>query len=238
VALVTGGGKGIGGACCVALARLGFRVAIHCNASREQAESVLSEIGGQGIVLPADLRDPAQIDGMMDRIKAEWGRLDVLVNNAGLSVNRSMGTMGLADFDRQRELNRAVWYLTKRVLRVFMIRRNEGRIITISSVTAYTGNPGQIPYTMEKAGLDALTRSLSLELAGTGILVNSIAPGFIDTDMTGELDESVRDGILARVPMGRMGRPDEVAQVVSFLATSGTYITGSVIHVNGGMYGG
>lgn len=238
VALVTGGGKGIGAACCNDLANHGFCVAIHYNQSKEQAQLLLSDIHNQGFLVQADLCDPDQIDAMLNHIKEKAGRLDVLVNNAGLSVNSAMGTMSLSAFDQQRGLMRGVWYLIKRVLRVFMIRQKNGRIINMSSVTAHTGNSGHIPYTMEKAALDALTRSLSKELADTGILINSVAPGFIETDMTHALSDEVRQSIMSTIPMGRMGTPEEVAQVVSFLATSGTYINGSVIHVNGGMYGG
>lgn len=238
VALVTGGGKGIGAACCKALALDGFYVVIHHNQSRSQANALLSEINGQGLTVQADLREPGQIDAMVDHIKKTVGEIDVLVNNAGLSVNSSMGTMSLDDFDRQRSLSRGVWYLIKRVLRVFMIRQKQGRIIMMSSVTAFTGNPGHIPYTMEKAAMDALTKSLSKELEGSNILVNSVAPGFIETDMTHELSDDLKETLLSAIPLGRMGKPSEVAQAVSFLATSGTYINGSVIHVNGGMYGG
>jgi len=144
----------------------------------------------------------------------------------------------MEQFDEQRALMRGVWYLTKRILRQFMIRRNQGRIINISSIVGHTGNIGQIPYTMEKAALDAFTKSLAKELAGRNILVNSVAPGFIDTDMTRELPDNIRESIIAQIPQGRMGRPEEVAEVVAFLSTSGSYVNGSVIHVNGGLYGG
>jgi 3-oxoacyl-[acyl-carrier protein] reductase len=116
--------------------------------------------------------------------------------------------------------------------------RAGGRVVNISSVVGHTGNAGQIPYTMVKAGLDALTRSLAQELRGRDILVNSVAPGFIDTEMTAGLPDEVRGRILERVPLGRMGRPEEVAEVVAFLATGATYVHGSVVHVNGGLYGG
>jgi 3-oxoacyl-[acyl-carrier protein] reductase len=132
---------------------------------------------------------------------------------------------------------RGTWYLTKAVLRRFMFRQG-GRIINISSVVGHTGNPGQIPYTMVKAGLDAFAKSLAQELAGRDILVNSVAPGFIDTDMTGELPDDLKAAILARIPQQRMGTPEEVADVVAFLATRGSYVNGCVIHVNGGMFGG
>jgi len=146
--------------------------------------------------------------------------------------------MKIEQFDAQRSVMRGLWYLTKRIIRLFMLRQGSGRIINISSVVGHTGNGGQIPYTMEKAALDAFTKSLSKELAGRNILVNSVAPGFIDTEMTHDLPDEIRTRILDNVTLGRTGRPEEVADVVSFLATRGSYITGSVIHVNGGLYGG
>jgi 3-oxoacyl-[acyl-carrier protein] reductase len=149
-----------------------------------------------------------------------------------------MLSMKLEDFDAVTRVARGAWYLTKLVLRRFMFRRKSGRIINVSSVVGHTGNAGQIPYTMTKAGLDAFTKSLCQELAGRDILVNSVAPGFIDTDMTADLPDEVRSAILARIPQQRMGTPGEVADVVAFLATRGSYVNGTVIHVNGGMFGG
>ncbi|MCF8111262.1 MAG: 3-oxoacyl-ACP reductase FabG [Desulfobacteraceae bacterium] len=238
VAVVTGGAGGIGSACCRALSGKGFTVGIHFRKSREQAEALLAEINGDGFLLQADLGDTGQIDAMVDQVKKEAGRLDVLVNNAGMSLNQPIYSMKIDDFDLQRTMARGAWYLTKRVLRVFMIRRAQGRIINISSVVGHTGNAGQVAYTMEKAAMDAMTRSLAKEFAGRNILVNSVAPGFIDTEMTGELPEEVRDRIMAEIPLGRMGKAEEVAEVVAFLASGATYIQGSVIHVNGGLYGG
>jgi len=146
--------------------------------------------------------------------------------------------MKVGEFDAQRAMLRGTWYLTKRLLRLFMLRGGSGRIINISSVVGHTGNGGQIPYTMEKAALDAFTRSLAKELWGRNILINSVAPGFIDTAMTEILPDDVRSKILENIPLGRMGQPEEVADVVTFLASRGSYITGTVIHVNGGLYGG
>jgi 3-oxoacyl-[acyl-carrier protein] reductase len=166
------------------------------------------------------------------------GRVDVLVNNAGVNANAPMPAMKLADYDSVAALARGTWYLTKLVVRRFMLRQKSGRIINVSSVVGHTGNRGQAPYTMAKAGLDALTKSLAQELGDRGILVNSVAPGFIDTAMTEELPAEIREAILSRIPLGRMGAPAEVAEVVAFLATRGSYVQGSVIHVNGGMYGG
>ena len=119
-----------------------------------------------------------------------------------------------------------------------MLRQKSGRIINITSVVGHTGNPGQVPYTMAKAGIDAMTKSLAQEMAGRNILVNSIAPGFIETDMTDELPEEIQAGILARVPLGRMGTPADIADAVAWLATRANYVNGTVLHVNGGMYGG
>jgi 3-oxoacyl-[acyl-carrier protein] reductase len=175
---------------------------------------------------------------MLTSLKDLTNRVDVLVNNVGLSINADLNSMKMEQFDAQRALMRGTWYLTKRILRLFMLRKSSGRIINISSVVGHTGNAGQIPYTMEKAALDAFTKSLAKELKGRNILVNSVAPGFIDTGMTKVLPEEVKAQILANVPLERMGLPHEVAEVVAFLATKGTYITGSVVHVNGGLYGG
>ena len=237
VAVVTGGATGIGVACVRELAAKGFRVGIHYRSSAAAALSLLAEIG-DGFLLPADLADIAQIDAMVETLKGQTDRLDVLVNNAGVSLDADMQRMRIEQFDAQRAVVRGAWYLTKRVLRQYMLRANGGRIINISSVVGHTGNGGQIPYTMEKAAMDALTKSLARELRGRDILVNSIAPGFIATEMTARLPEEVRTGILAGIPLNRMGRPEEVAEVVGFLATAGSYITGTVIHVNGGLYGG
>ena len=237
VAIVTGGGTGIGAACCRALAQAGFRIGLQFRSSEEGARVVLSEVPN-GFLLKADLTDIAQVEAMVNEIKDKAGTVDVLVNNAGMSVNLDINSMKIEQFDAQRALTRGTWYLTKRIIRLFMLRRNSGRIINISSVVGHTGNAGQIPYTMEKAALDALTRSLSKELAGRNILVNSVAPGFIETSMTDELPQEIKERIFSNITLGRMGKPEEVAEVVAFLATQGSYMTGSVIHVNGGLYGG
>jgi len=236
VALVTGGGTGIGAACCRALAAAGFRVGIHYRSSEATARSLAAELP-EAFAVRADLAVPEEIDALVAELKEVAGRVDVLVNNAGYNVNAPMLTMKLDDYDAVAAMARATWYLTKAVLRRFMFRQG-GRIINVSSVVGHVGNPGQIPYTMVKAGLDAFTKSLAQELAGRDVTVNSVAPGFIDTEMTRELPEEVRQAILARIPMQRMGRPEEVADAVVWLATRAGYVHGSVVHVNGGMFGG
>jgi 3-oxoacyl-[acyl-carrier protein] reductase len=237
VALVTGGAIGIGAACCRALSAEGFRVGVHYRKSGEQAQKVLEEIK-DGFLIQADLANIEDVDAMIGRLKENTRSIDVLVNNAGQSINADIFSMKIEQFDEQRALTRGVWYMTKRILRQFMLRSRAGRIINISSVVGHVGNAGQIPYTMEKAALDAFTRSLAQELRGRNILVNSVAPGFIETEMTQELPEEVKSKIMASIILNRIGLPEEVAEVVAFLAKKGSYITGSVIHVNGGLYGG
>jgi 3-oxoacyl-[acyl-carrier protein] reductase len=238
VALVTGAGTGIGAACALALAGTGLRVAVHYRSSEGKARAVAEKCGGGAFLLKADIADPAQIDALIAELKERAGRLDVLVNNAGFNVNGPMLTMKLEDYDAVAAVERGTWYLTKLALRRFLMRSEDARIINITSVVGHTGNPGQSPYTMAKAGLDALTKSLAQELAGRSIRVNSVAPGFIDTEMTQELPAEVKQQILGRIPLGRMGSADEVAEVVAWLAMRASYVHGSVIHVNGGLYGG
>src|SRR5208282_1330385 len=218
VALVTGGATGIGAACCRALAAEGFHVGIHYRKSEQKAQMLLKEVK-DGFLIPADLASIEQIDLMIGKLKDAAGRVDVLVNNAGQSINADILSMKVEQFDEQRALTRGVWYLTKRILRQFMLRSQSGRIINISSVVGHTGNSGQIPYTMEKAALDAFTKSLSKELWGRNILVNSVAPGFIDTTMTKELPDHAKERILSNIPLARLGKAEEIADVVAFLAT-------------------
>ncbi len=238
VAIVTGGTKGIGAACCRALAEKGFLVGINYRGDSQTAQILSSTLDTKGFILKADMADIDQVEGMVSQIRDIAGRVDVLVNNAGMSVNNTILGMTMEAFDAQRAVMRGAWYLTKKILRRFMLRQSGGRIINISSITGHTGNPGQIPYTMEKAALDAMTKSLAKEFGGRNILVNSVAPGFIDTDMTRGLPEEVKKRIIGDVPLGRMGIPEEVAEVVAFLASQASYINGTVIHVNGGNYGG
>jgi 3-oxoacyl-[acyl-carrier protein] reductase len=238
VALVTGAGTGIGAACALALAAAGLRVGIHYRSSEQKARAIADKCGGDAFLLRADIADSAQVDALIAELKERAGRLDVLVNNAGFNVNAPMVTMKLEDYDAVAAIERGTWYLTKLALRRFLMRSDDARIVNITSVVGHTGNPGQVPYTMAKAGLDAMTKSLAQELAGRNIRVNSVAPGFIDTDMTLELPAEVKQQILGRIPLGRMGSADEVAEVVTWLATRASYVHGTVIHVNGGMYGG
>ena len=236
IALVTGGAGGIGAACCRALAKEGFRVAVGYRSSGEAAHKLAAEI--DGFAVAGDVAVVEDVEKMIGAIKDAGNRLDVLVNNAAVNVNGAFMMMPLEDIDRVRAMTRGTILLTKLAIRRFMFRQKSGRIINISSVVGHQGNAGQVPYTMEKAGLDAMTRSLALEFMDRGILINSVAPGFIDTAMTQELPPEIREQVVKQIPLGRIGTPEEVAEVVAFLATKGSYITGSVVHVNGGLYRG
>ncbi len=237
LALVTGGATGIGAACCRALAGAGLTVAIHHRTSASAAEALRQELGGEAFLVQADLATAEGVDALYEEMRSRGG-LDVLVNNAGATVDAPLFSARLEDFDRIVATNmRSTWYLTKRLARL-MMRRKSGRIINISSVVGSTGNPGQSVYGMTKAAIDNLTRTAALELAHYGILVNAVAPGFIETAMTRVLAPEIREDLLSRVPLKRMGTPEEVAALVRFLAVEGTYCTGTTFHVNGGMYGG
>lgn len=237
IALVTGGATGIGAACCRALAGAGLTVAIHHRTSATEAEALRQELGGETFLVQADLATAEGVDALYEAMRARGGP-EVLVNNAGATVDAPLFSARLEDFDRLVATNmRSTWYLTKRMARL-MMRRKSGRIINISSVVGSTGNPGQSVYGMTKAAIDNLTRTAAMELADYGILVNAVAPGFIETAMTRALAPEIREAILGRVPLKRMGTPEEVAALVRFLAVEGTYCTGTTFHVNGGMYGG
>jgi 3-oxoacyl-[acyl-carrier protein] reductase len=237
LALVTGAGTGIGAACARALGEEGFRVAVHYRTSEAAAVEVAAKLP-DAFAIGADLADPDAVEGLVRDLKERCGRVDVLVNNAGVNANAPLPAMKLEDYDLVAGLQRGTWYLTKLLLRRMMLRQDAARIINISSVVGHTGNRGQSAYTMAKAGLDAFTKSLALELAGRPILVNSVAPGFIETEMTRVLPQEARSAILARIPLGRMGTPEEIADAVAWLATRAGYVNGTVLHVNGGLYGG
>jgi len=236
IALVTGGTGGIGKACCEALFKSGFKVAIHYRSSDKAAETLKASLPGS-LTIKADFSKPEDVDRLYDTLKKEGG-LDVLINNAGMTVDGPLFRAKLDDFDRVVSVNmKSTWYLTKKLSRM-MARKSSGRIVNISSVVGSTGNAYQTVYGMTKAAVDNFTKSAAVELAPYKILVNSIAPGFIETPMTESLPEEEKEKILSRIPLGRMGKPSEIAQMVQFLATEGSYCTGSVFHMNGGMYGG
>jgi 3-oxoacyl-[acyl-carrier protein] reductase len=239
VALVTGGSRGIGRASALRLAEQCSRIAINYrgnHAAAEECLELLRQVGVEAIALQADVSEPGEVNQMMAHVEKEWGGLDILVNNAGIRRDSLALRLSDEDWDRVLDINlKGAFYCARAALR-FMIRKRWGRIINISSVAGLTGNPGQVNYCASKAGLLGLTRSLAREVARRNITVNAVAPGLIATDMVEDLGGEALDLIASRIPMGRLGTPEEVAEVVSFLASeASSYITGQVICVDGGM---
>lgn len=238
-ALVTGGGRGIGRAICLALAKAGFDLCINYAAGSSAAEQTAEEcreLGVQAVVLQADVTNPAECQNLVEKAAETLGRLDVLVNNAGVNADKLILRMQEADFDKVIDTNlKGAFFCCKAACKL-MMRQRYGRIINISSVVGLHGNAGQSNYAASKAGLIGLTKSLAKEFAARGVTVNAVAPGFIETDMTAAMPEAAKAAALAAVPAGRIGNADEVAAAVAFLASSqAAYITGQVLCVDGGM---
>lgn len=239
VALVTGASRGIGKTVALELARLGATV-IGTATSDQGAANISGYLGeaaakGKGAVL--EVRDQAQVDALIGDIEKEFGPVSILVNNAGITRDNLAMRMKDDEWDAVIDTNlKAVFRLSKAVMRGMMKART-GRIINITSVVGHAGNPGQANYCAAKAGVSGMTRSLARELGSRNITVNCVAPGFIDTDMTKSLDEKQKESLLAGIPLGRLGRPEDIAAAVAYLASpAAAYVTGSTLHVNGGMY--
>jgi len=233
VALVTGASRGIGRAIAVELQKAGARVV--GTATSEPGAKAISEAGLIGKVL--DVRDAGQCDALIAEIQKTLGEVQVLVNNAGITRDNLALRMKDGDFDEVIDTNlRAVFRLSRAVMRG-MMKARWGRIINITSVVGSSGNAGQANYAAAKAGVAGMTRSLAAELGSRNITVNCVAPGFIDTDMTRALSEEQRSALLGRIPLARLGSPEDVAAAVAYLASpQAGYVTGVVLHVNGGMY--
>jgi 3-oxoacyl-[acyl-carrier protein] reductase len=232
-ALVTGASRGIGRAIARELGRCGAKVI--GTATSDAGASAMAEIGATGKVL--DVRDGIQCDALVESVQKEFGDILILVNNAGITRDNLALRMKDADWDAVMETNlRAVFRLSRAVMRG-MMKARWGRIINVTSVVGAAGNAGQANYAAAKAGVAGMTRSLARELGSRNITVNCVAPGFIDTDMTRALPPPQREALLAQIPLGRLGAPEDVAAAVAYLASpAGGYVTGAVLHVNGGMY--
>jgi len=234
-ALVTGASGSIGGAIARALHAQGASVGLS-GTRREALESLAADLGDNAHVLPCDLSDAADVATLIERAEEAMGELNILVNNAGMTRDNLFARVADSDWDRVLAVNlTAAFKLSREVLRG-MVRRRSGRIISITSVVAVTGNPGQSNYIAAKAGLTGMSKGLAQEVATRNVTINCVAPGFITSAMTDVLNEKQRAMILDRVPAKRLGTPDDVAAAVVFLASDPAgYITGQTIHVNGGM---
>ena len=241
VALVTGGSRGIGRAIAVALGRDGMHVIVNYAANEAAArESVAAVVaaGGAGSLAQFDVAKPGEVDAAIKKIVEENGRLDVVVNNAGIAVDGLLLRLKEEDWARVLDVNLSgALHVARAAARHLLKAKEGGRLINITSVVGEMGNAGQVSYVAAKAGLIGITKALARELAPRGVTVNAVSPGFIETDMTAEhVTAAAREELVARIPLGRIGRPEEVAEAVRFLASlEASYITGQVLRVNGGL---
>lgn len=238
-AIVTGGSRGIGRAVAVRLAKDGMNLVINYrgnSAAAEETEQMCRELGAEVLLVQGDVSRAEDCEKLAAQAKEAFGRVDVLVNNAGITRDGLLARMTEEDFRAVLDVNLVgPWNMIKAVNRI-MMKQRYGRIVNLSSVTGLMGNMGQTNYAAAKAGILGMTKSYAREVAGRGITVNAVAPGFIDTDMTEAMPEGAKDKIITGIPMGRTGKPEDVAEAVAFLASEQAgYITGEVLRVDGGM---
>lgn len=239
IAVVTGASRGIGRAIALELASRGAFVVVNYNGSKDRAEEVKKEIeaaGGKAEVYQCNVSDFEKCQEFIQDVIKTYGRLDILVNNAGITRDGLLMKMSEEDFDKVIETNLKGTFNTIRFASRQMLKQRSGRIINMSSVVGIAGNAGQANYASSKAGVIGLTKAVARELASRGITVNAIAPGFIETEMTAVLSDAVKEASVAQIPLGRFGKPEDIATTAAFLASDDAgYITGQVIQVDGGM---
>ena len=238
-ALVTGGSRGIGEAIALRLAREGANVALCASQSAEAAEAVAEKIRAQGreaIARQTDVSNAESVDALVKTVLDAWGKIDILVNNAGVTRDNLLMRMKEDEWDAVLDINlKGAYHCIKAVTRPMMKART-GRIINVSSVVGLMGNAGQVNYAASKSGLIGLTKSVARELSSRNITTNAVAPGFIPTDMTDKIDAKMREQLLAQIPLGKFGSPEDIAAAAAFLASDdAAYITGQVLVVDGGM---
>lgn len=239
VALVTGASRGIGQAAAIELAKAGADIIVNFignEAVAQETVEAIEALGRKAIKIKANVGDADDVQAMVDEAHATFGHIDILVNNAGITRDGLLIRMKDSDWDEVLNINLKGVYLVTKAVAKLMVKQRAGRIINMTSVSGVTGNVGQANYAAAKAGVIGFTKTCAKELAARGITVNAIAPGFIETAMTDVLPEKIKEGITATVPLGRMGQPEEIAGVVTFLASDfASYITGQVLNVDGGM---
>jgi 3-oxoacyl-[acyl-carrier protein] reductase len=239
IALVTGAGRGIGKAIALRLAMEGATVIVNYNGSAARAEETVREIRDMGQMAESyqcNVSDYDAVAEMIQYVVKTYGRLDILVNNAGITKDNLVMRMSEQDFDDVLDINLKGTFHTIRHTARQMLKQRSGRIINISSVSGVLGNAGQANYAASKAGVIGLTKTMARELASRGITVNAVAPGFVETDMTGSMDEKIIQEAVKQIPLGRMGKPEEIASAVAYLSQDESgYITGQVLCVDGGM---
>ena len=239
IAFITGATRGIGKEIALELSKRGFDIAVNYRKETSELEEVKKEIEGNGVksfFVQGDVSSFEDCEKMVENVEKEFGKIDVLVNNAGITKDGLIMRMKKEDFESVIDVNLTGTFNVTRNVIPYMIKQKSGRIINISSVVGVAGNAGQTNYSASKAGIIGFTKSLAKEVASRNILVNAIAPGFINTDMTKVLPDNVKENINSQIPLKRMGTAKEVAKVVAFLAgEDSTYITGQVINVDGGM---
>ncbi|MBB4823963.1 3-oxoacyl-[acyl-carrier protein] reductase [Sporosarcina luteola] len=238
-AIITGASRGIGREIALRLAKDGANVVVNYSGSKGKAEEVVAEIqsfGGQAFSVQANVADADSVKMMMDEAMKQYGSIDYLVNNAGITRDNLLMRMKEDEWDDVMAINlKGVFLCTKAVTRQMMKQRS-GRIVNVASIVGVSGNPGQANYVAAKAGVIGLTKTTAKELASRNITVNAVAPGFITTDMTDALPEDVKSQMLSTIPLGKLGDPQDVANVVAFLLSDeAAYVTGQTIHVDGGM---
>ncbi|HCY1946111.1 TPA: 3-oxoacyl-[acyl-carrier-protein] reductase [Staphylococcus aureus] len=239
-ALVTGASRGIGRSIALQLAEEGYNVAVNYAGSKEKAEAVVEEIKAKGVdsfAIQANVADADEVKAMIKEVVSQFGSLDVLVNNAGITRDNLLMRMKEQEWDDVIDTNLKGVFNCVQKATPQMLRQRSGAIINLSSVVGAVGNPGQANYVATKAGVIGLTKSAARELASRGITVNAVAPGFIVSDMTDALSDELKEQMLTQIPLARFGQDTDIANTVAFLASDkAKYITGQTIHVNGGMY--
>ena len=240
VVVVTGAGKGIGRAIAEEVGQEGARVVVNYSKSKQAAEELVSRLQQHGaseaVAVQADVSDAAQAATLIEETMRHFGRIDVLVNNAGINIDRSLKNLNVVDWNTVIQVDLSSFFYTLKAALPYFMQQRSGKVINISSVNGQTGSFGQANYSAAKAGIVGFTKTAALELARYNVTVNAICPGFIATEMFETIPEKTKEAILARIPLGRAGTPQEVARAVRYLIVDGDYYTGATLSMNGGIY--